>query len=29
MDKLYVVVDASLPTGLKIAQACHAMRAFH
>ena len=28
MDRLYVVVDANLPSGLKMAQACHALRAF-
>jgi hypothetical protein len=28
MRKLYVVVDSALKSGLKIAQACHAMRSF-
>lgn len=28
MDKLFVIVDARLRSGLKMAQACHAMRLF-
>ena len=28
MKKLYIVLDSELASGLKMAQACHAMRAF-
>ncbi len=28
MDKLYVMVDSGLSSGLKMAQACHALRLF-
>ena len=28
MDKIFIIVDQSLSTGLKMAQACHALRLF-